>query len=220
MATAGVLMKKVLGGAGKGVAKIANAVDDAEAVMKNAAMNATDAISDVYRTTSNAYRTTRMQSAKVIDEMEEGIRDAAGKKIKKPKIKEARVSGNESNNVVDEAINHNNTVKVTYSRDGNKYYRQVEGGKRQKIDSKLYGTVNGRRISNDKATNPSHKNYTGANYSKTFTMEEEIADDISKTAAGDGAGIDLLQFASGNPVGTALAGIGVGIIGANIFDDD
>ena len=61
----------------------------------------------------------------------------AGKKIKKPKIKEARVSGNESNNVVDEAINHNNTVKVTYSRDGNKYYRQVEGEKRQKIDSKL-----------------------------------------------------------------------------------
>ena len=89
MATAGVLMKKVLGGAGKGVAKIANAVDDAEAVMKNAAMNATGAISDAYRTTSNAYRTTRMQSAKVIDEMEEGIRDAAGKKIKKPKIKEA-----------------------------------------------------------------------------------------------------------------------------------
>lgn len=215
MATASVLMKKVLGGAGKSAAKIVNAVDDAEAVMKNAAMNATYAISDAYRTTSNAYRTTRMQSAKVIDEMEEGIRDAAGKKIKKPKIKEARVSGNESSNVVNEAINHDNTVKVTYSRDGNKYYRQVEGGKRQKIDSKLYGTVNGRRISNDKATNPSHKNYTGANYSKTFTMEEEIADDIAKTAVGDGAGIDLL-----NPIGTALAGIGVGIIGANIFDDD
>ena len=213
MATASGLMKKVLGGAGKGAAKIVNAVDDAGAVMKNAAMNATDAISD-------AYRTTRMQSAKVIDEMEEGIRDASGKKIKKPKIKEARVSGNESNNVVDEAINHNNTAKVTYSRDGNKYYRQVEGGKRQEIDSKLYGTANSRRISNDKATIPSHKNYTESNYSKTFTMEEEIADDIAKTAAGDGAGIDLLQFASGHPVGTALAGIGVGIIGANIFDDD
>ena len=213
MATASGLMKKVLGGAGKGAAKIVNAVDDAGAVMKNAAMNATDAISD-------AYRTTRMQSAKVIDEMEEGIRDAAGKKIKKPKIKEARVSGNESSNVVNEAINHNNTVKVTYSRDGNKYYRQVEGGKRQEIDSKLYGTVNGRRISNDKATIPSHKNYTAENYSKTFTMEEEIADDIAKTAAGDGAGVDLLQFASNHPVGTALAGLGVGIVGANIFDDD
>ena len=213
MATASGLMKKVLGGAGKGAAKVVNAVDDAGVAMKNAAMDATDAFSD-------AYRTTRMQSAKVVDEMEQGIRDYTGKKIKKSKIKEARVSGNESNNIVNEAINHNNTVKVTYSRDGNKYYRQVEGGKRQKIDSKLYGTVNGRRISNDKATNPSHKNYTGANYSKTFTMEEEIAGDISKTAAGDGAGIDLLQFASDNPVGTALAGIGVGIIGANIFDDD
>lgn len=213
MATAGGLMKKVLGGAGKGAAKIANAVDDAGTVMKNAAMNATDAVSD-------AYRTTRMQSSKVINEMEEGIRDAAGKKIKKPKIKEAHVSGNESNNIVNEAINHNNTAKVTYSRDGNKYYRQVEGGKRQEIDSKLYGTANSKRISNDKATTPSHKNYTGENYSKTFTMEEEIADGIAKTAAGDGAGIDLLQFASDHPVGTALAGIGVGIVGANIFDDD
>lgn len=213
MATAGGLMKKLLGGAGKGAAKIANAVDDAGVVMKNAAMNATDAVSD-------AYRTTRMQSSKVINEMEEGIRDAAGKKIKNPKIKEARVSGNESSNVVNEAINHNNTAKVTYSRDGNKYYRQVEGGKRQEIDSKLYGTANSKRISNDKATTPSHKNYTGENYSKTFTMEEEVADGIAKTAAGDGAGIDLLQFASGHPVGTALAGIGVGIVGANIFDDD
>ena len=213
MATAGVLMKKVLGGAGKGVAKIANAVDDAEAVMKNAAMNATYAVSD-------AYRTTRMQSAKVIDEMEEGIRDAAGKKIKKPKIKEARVSGNESNNVVDEAINHNNTAKVTYSRDGNKYYRQVEGGKRQEIDSKLYGTANSRRISNDKATTPSHKNYTGDNYSNTFTMEEEIADNIAKTAPGDRAGIDLLQFASDHPVGTALVGLGVGMGVHALFDND
>ena len=213
MATAGVLMKKVLGGAGKGIAKIANAVDDAEAAMKNAAMDATDAFSD-------AYRTTRMQSAKVVDEMEKGFRDYTGKKIKKSKIKEARVSGNESNNIVNEAINHNNTAKVTYSRDGNKYYRQVEGGKRQEIDSKLYGTANSKRISNDKATTPSHKNYTGDNYSNTFTMEEEIADNIAKTAPGDGAGIDLLQFASNHPVGTALAGLGVGMGVHALFDND
>ena len=204
MATAGGLIKKVLGGAGKGAAKVVNAVDDAGVAMKNAAMNATDAFSD-------AYRTTRMQSAKVVDEMEQGIRDYTGKKIKKSTIKEARVSGNESNNIVNEAINHNNTAKVTYSRDGNKYYRQVEGEKRQEIDSKLYGTANSRRISNDKATTPSHKNYTGDNYSNTFTMEEEIADNIAKTAPGDGAGIDLLQFASNHPVGTALAGLGVGM---------
>ena len=213
MATAGGLMKKVLGGAGKGAAKVVNAVDDAGVAMKNAAMDATDAFSD-------AYRTTRMQSAKVVDEMEQGIRDYTGKKIKKSKIKEARVSGNESNNIVNEAINHNNTAKVTYSRDGNKYYRQVEGEKRQEIDSKLYGTANSRRISNDKATTPSHKNYTGDNYSNTFTMEEEIADNIAKTAAGDGAGIDLLQFASNHPVGTALAGLGVGMGVHALFDND
>lgn len=48
----------------------------------------------------------------------------------------------------------------------------------------------------------------------------EVADDVSKTAAGDGAGVNLLQFASEHPVGTALAGLGVGVVGANIFDDD
>jgi hypothetical protein len=48
----------------------------------------------------------------------------------------------------------------------------------------------------------------------------ETAEAVSKTVAGDGAGIDLLQFASDHPVGTALAGIGVGIVGTNILDDD
>ena len=118
-----------------------------------------------------------------------------------------------------EAVTRSN-AQVTYSRDGDKFYRQVEGGKRQEIDSKLYGNANSRRISIDKANTPSHKNYTVDNYSNTFTLEEEIADNISKTAAGDGAGVNLLQFASNHPVGTALTGLGVGIIGANIFDDD
>ena len=139
MATAGVLMKKVLGGAGKGIAKIANAVDDAEAVMKNAAMNATDAI-------SNAYRTTRMQSAKVIDEMEEGIRDAAGKKIKKPKIKEARVPSNESSNVVNDAISHtkrqvkgsNKNSDITYSQKDGKYFRQAGSSKPIELTEEQY----------------------------------------------------------------------------------
>ena len=140
MATAGVLMKKVLGGAGKGIAKIANAVDDAEAVMKNAAMNATDAISD-------AYRTTRMQSAKVIDEMEEGIRDATGKKIKKPKIiKEARVPSNESSNVVNDAISHtkrqvkgsNKNSDITYSQKDGKYFRQAGSSKPIELTEEQY----------------------------------------------------------------------------------
>ena len=139
MATASGLMKKVLGGAGKGAAKIVNAVDDAGAVMKNAAMNATDAISD-------AYRTTRMQSAKVIDEMEEGIRDAAGKKIKKPKIKEARVPSNESSNVVDDAISHtkrqvkgsNKNSDITYSQKDGKYFRQAGSSKPIELTEEQY----------------------------------------------------------------------------------
>lgn len=139
MATASGLMKKVLGGAGKGAAKIVNAVDDAGAVMKNAAMNATDAISDVYRT-------TRMQSAKVIDEMEEGIRDAAGKKIKKPKIKEASVPSNESSNVVDNAISHtkrqvkgsNKNSDITYSQKDGKYFRQAGSSKPIELTEEQY----------------------------------------------------------------------------------
>lgn len=139
MATASGLIKKVLGGAGKGAAKIVNAVDDAGAVMKNAAMNATDAISD-------AYRTTRMQSAKVIDEIEEGIRDAAGKKIKKPKIKEARVPSNESSNVVDNAISHtkrqvkgsNKNSDITYSQKDGKYFRQAGSSKPIELTEEQY----------------------------------------------------------------------------------
>ena len=51
------------------------------------------------------------------------------------------------------------------------------------------------------------------------SLTEQVAEDLSKTAAGDGAGIDLFQFASDHPVGTALAGLGVGIVGANLLDD-
>lgn len=54
----------------------------------------------------------------------------------------------------------------------------------------------------------------------TFVDPSDIADDISKTAAGDGAGFNLLQFSSDHPVGTALAGLGIGVVGANLLDDD
>lgn len=46
------------------------------------------------------------------------------------------------------------------------------------------------------------------------------AEELSQVAAGDKAGFDLLQFASDHPVGTALAGLGVGIVGTNILDDE
>lgn len=52
------------------------------------------------------------------------------------------------------------------------------------------------------------------------SLAEQVADDISKTAPGDGAGIDLLQFASDHPVGTALAGLGVGMGVHALFDND
>lgn len=52
------------------------------------------------------------------------------------------------------------------------------------------------------------------------SLSEQVAEDIAKTAPGDGAGIDLLQFASDHPVGTALAGLGVGMGVHALFDND
>lgn len=46
------------------------------------------------------------------------------------------------------------------------------------------------------------------------------AQEVAQTGAGDNAGFDLMQFAADHPVGTALAGLGVGVVGANLLDND
>lgn len=211
MATAGGLMKRVLGGAGKGAAKIANAVDDAGAVIKNAAMNATDVVSD-------AYRTTRMQSAKVIDEMEEGIRDATGKKIKKPKIKEARVSGNESNNVVDEAINQQRISEPVTSYD---YRQRIVNGK-EVFEKRPTGAGDSAWASIDDVTEyrdarrNSHSNTAEFTYSSAETtgnLPAVIAQENCESGAGWWDGIPGWAKLGG----AAVAG---GIAGAFLADDD
>lgn len=60
------------------------------------------------------------------------------------------------------------------------------------------------------------------NGGKVTTAEDiqKQAQKISETAAGDNAGFDLMQFAADHPVGTALAGLGVGVVGANLLDND
>lgn len=235
MGSVGKLTTKVLEGVGKAaggfVGGSAALATDAVVGITTGAVKGTGAIAKGFgsgakkgfgtllnKNIKNTGRKAGDAASKAVGEVEEKVGKAAsdiGEKAKKAggKLKEARVSQNKD--VTNEAIQ-----KVTYSREKDKYYRQVEGGRRQEIDSKMYGKANSRRISNDRASTPSHKNYTGDNYSNTFTMEEEIADDIAKTGAGDGAGIDLLQFASDHPVGTALAGLGVGVVGANLFDSD
>lgn len=128
------MMTKFLGGVGKAAGKAANLADDVGATVKNVAKNASDAVADGAHVMSDTYRATRMESAKVASEMEEGIRDATGKKIKKtPKVKEAKAPSNESKDVVSEAITHtkrqvNGSKKnsdIRYTQKDGKYYRQA-----------------------------------------------------------------------------------------------
>lgn len=212
------MVDNVTGTIGAGAAKVVNTVD-------NIVDDVAGGFSSTRKGSKHSYQRTRNKSPRVQREIVNGTRNPNG--TRKPKVKEAKVG--DGSDVVEEAINK--TSRVTYSREGNKFYRQVDGGKRTEIDSKLYGRMNSKRISADRAAVETHRGYTDSNYSSTFTMDEEISDTVSaaasetaeavsKTAAGDGAGIDLLQFASDHPVGTALAGIGVGIVGTNILDDD
>lgn len=201
------LAARMLGGIGKAV------VGTGGAVLKGGAkLFGDDAVETLGRTVGKAQKG-------IDDVVKQAVKQDDIYKAAKNKARGVKEAVRNTSDDAVEAVTRSN-AKVTYSRDGDKFYRQVEGGKRQEIDSKLYGNANSRRISTDKANTPSHRNYTGDNYSNTFTIEEEIANNISKTATGDGAGISLLQFASDHPVGTALAGLGVGVVGTNLLDDD
>ena len=112
-------------------------------------------------------------------------------------------------------------ANIVYSRDGDKYYRQVEGGKRVEIDSKTYGQANSTRIAIDKKNTPSHTGYTNSNYSSTFTIEEEIASEMAESKTGFWSGLG--EMASDHPyIAASIAG-GTGLAaGGLIFggDDD
>ena len=108
----------------------------------------------------------------------------------------AKVDAN--GNIVKDANNNVIREKV-----GTKYYMDSAIG-RQTIDGVEYGNA--------------RKKWLGSLPDENDIMD--IAQETAESGIGDGAGFDIFQFASDHPVGTALAGLGVGVVGANLLDDD
>lgn len=137
--------------------------------------------------------------------------------IYKTAVKEARgtVSDTAKNAIKNPAKNYKTKTEFG-SADGTRYrMREVDGKKvyESKVKDGDWAQIQ------DQGRTKASQIY-GKARGEYIAYNDSLAEQVSKTAAGDGAGIDLLQFASDHPVGTALAGLGVGIVGANIFDDD
>lgn len=137
--------------------------------------------------------------------------------IYKSAVKEARgtVSDTAKNAIKNPAKNYKTKTEFG-SADGTRYrMREVDGKKvyESKVKDGDWAQIQ------DQGRTKASQIY-GKARGEYIAYNDSLAEQVSKTAAGDGAGIDLLQFASDHPVGTALAGLGVGIVGANIFDDD
>lgn len=135
----------------------------------------------------------------------------------KSAVKEARgtVSDTAKNAIKNPAKNYKTKTEFG-SADGTRYrMREVDGKKvyESKVKDGDWAQIQ------DQGRTKASQIY-GKARGEYIAYNDSLAEQVSKTAAGDGAGIDLLQFASDHPVGTALAGLGVGIVGANIFDDD
>lgn len=92
------------------------------------------------------------------------------------------------------------------AKDGNWDKIQTQGHTKA---SKIYGQAKEKYIA-----------YNDSLAEEASKFEQQVAEDIAKTAPGDGAGFNLKQFASDHPVGTALAGLGVGMGVHALFDDD
>lgn len=204
------LVAKMLGGIGKAV------VGAGGTVLKGGAkFLGDDAVEAVGRKVGELQKGINevVESAVKQDELyKTAVKEARG--VKSESAKEAILRGTQSS---DGTISFKGKDGITYERHKNPNWK--EGDVRKSSTNPngrnqyLY-TANGQSI-NGQAFGKAKSSFTqdGGTFS-------DIADDISKTAAGDGAGIDLLQFASDHPVGTALAGLGVGVIGANLLDDD
>ena len=210
------LVAKMLGGIGKAVVGAGGTVlksgakflgDDAVEALGRGVGKAQKGLDDIVQAAvkqDEIYKAAKNEAR--------GIKEARG--VKSESAKEAILRGTQSS---DGTISFKGKDGVTYERHKNPNWK--EGDVRKSSTNPngrnqyLY-TANGQSI-NGQAFGKAKSSFTqdGGTFS-------DIADDISKTAAGDGSGIDLLQFASDHPVGTALAGLGVGIIGAELLDDD
>lgn len=157
-----------------------------------------------------------------VGKVQKGIDDVVKQAVRqddlyKSAVKEARgtVSDTAKNAIKNPAKNYKTKTEFG-SADGTRYrMREVDGKKvyESKVKDGDWAQIQ------DQGHTKASQIY-GKARGEYIAYNDSLAEQVSKTAAGDGAGIDLLQFASDNPVGTALAGLGVGIVGANIFDDD
>lgn len=130
---------------------------------------------------------------------------------------------NAANNVDDSLIRFEGKNGTIYERRRNPNWQE---GNIRKSKTNPYGrnqylyTADGASISG-KDFGSAKKDFVESG-GKVTTAEDiqKQAQKISETAAGDNAGFDLMQFAADHPVGTALAGLGVGVVGANLLDND
>lgn len=160
-----------------------------------------------------------------VGELQKGINEVVENAVKqddlyKSAVKEARgaVSDTAKDAIKNPAKNYKQRTEFG-SADGTRYrMREIDGAtvyeSKMKDDnwaqiqdqgrtkaSQIYGKARGEYIA----------------YNDSLAAK---AEELSKTGAGDSAGIDLLQFASDHPVGTALAGLGVGVVGTNLLDSN
>ena len=157
-----------------------------------------------------------------VGKVQKGIDDVVKQAVRqddlyKSAVKEARgtVSDTAKNAIKNPAKNYKTKTEFG-SADGTRYrMREVDGKKvyESKVKDGDWAQIQ------DQGRTKASQIY-GKARGEYIAYNDSLAEQVSKTAAGDGAGIDLLQFASDHPVGTALASLGVGIVGANIFDDD
>lgn len=241
------LVKKTLGGVkkvsraiGKGAGKAANLADDMSVMTKNIAYEFTDAVGEA----GQAYQKTRLTSAKVQDEIADGIRDASGKVIK-----EAKTSGKNatagasaiggkagegaaaSANVPNSRSKYNKNWEKTYDfhgedgtfyarrgdkKSGYQYFKSSDGGDFVSIGSREYDKSRSEWISNNTRLGKEEAQ-------AALKTDLETARQTAETGVAEHSGISFdsfNDFVRDNP-GWAMAGaVGIGVVGANLFDDD
>ena len=134
------------------------------------------------------------------------------KKPKKPKVKEAKT--NVSKNTSEYFENYKDKTRFTV---GDTHYRKYNDKNGNPVyEYKNRGEEEWSPILENHGVSPSKQyGHQKAKFIKEQEAMEEaknVADDISKTATGDGDGIGLLDLASKHPIVTGLSAFGLGYV--------
>lgn len=141
----------------------------------------------------------------------------------KRSVQEARSSGNSAAREAIERNTKSNTnrtasmdpTKSDYTnmfRNGDNVYRYQVGSDGK---TRSYQT----RTKTDKGWSP-WEDSTATEYDRALQEHLDIAKDISETAAGDGAGVNLWQFVSDHPVVSTAGLLGGGMLLGEFLDED